>query len=197
MVLLGADGGAGMDVVAVDDRRGAQKAVSHLLELGHRSIGFLDAARQLGNSEKFEGYERALKRHGIKVDPKLVVDPRGHGETSGYEAMPELMSGRKRPTALFCPTDNLALGALAWCRDNGIAVPHEFSIVGYDNIEAARFADVPLTTINYAADAVSDRAIERLLSLVSNDAQAAKVTLIDPELVVRKSSAEPPRGKSR
>lgn len=191
VVLLGADGGAGMDVVAVDDRRGAYKAVSHLLGLGHRAIAFLDAAGPLGNSEKYEGYERAHRRRGVKVDPKRVIDPKGHGETAGYKAMPALMGGRTRPTALFCATDNLALGALAWCRSNGLRVPGDLAIVGYDNIEAAGFADVPLTTINYAADEVSDLAIERLLSLIANDSQPAKVTLVDPELVVRKSSGGP------
>ena len=177
--------------------------MTHLIELGHRAIAFLDAAGPLGNSEKYEGYERALKRHRIRVEPSLVLDPRGHGVTSGYSAMPVLMTGAKPPTALFCPTDNLALGALAWCREKGIRVPEDLAIVGCDNIEAAEFADIRLTTIDYATDKVSDLAIERLLSLVGDETQPAQVTLIDPDLVVRKSSGAalgsrpPPSGRRK
>jgi LacI family transcriptional regulator len=188
IVLLGADRDAGMDAVAIDERRGADKAVTHLIDLGHRAIAFLDAAGPLGNSEKFEGFERALKRRGLKVDAKLVLDPGGHGVTSGYHSMPALLSGPRKPTALFCPTDNLALGALAWCRDNGVRVPEDLAVVGCDNIEAAEFADVPLTTIDYATDKVSVLAIERLLSLVADAAQPARVMLVDPDLVIRGSS---------
>ena len=191
VVLLGADRDAGMDAVAIDERRGADKAVTHLIKLGHRVIAFLDAPGPLGNSEKYEGYERALKRYRIRVERSLVIDPSGHGVTSGYRTMPALMAGAKRPTALFCPTDNLALGALAWCRENDIRVPEDLAIVGCDNIEAAEFADIPLTTIDYATDKVSDLAIQRLLSLIGDESQPARVTLIDPDLVVRKSSGGP------
>jgi len=80
---------------------------------------------------------------------------------------------------------------MAWCRDNGVAVPGEMAFVGYDNTEAAEFAEIPLTTIDYAAEKVSELAIERLLSLIGNPDQAARVTLIEPELVVRRSSGGP------
>ena len=188
LVLLGPDRSAGLDVVAVDDRRGAFKAVDHLLKLGHVRIGFLDAAGPLGNSEKYEGYARALKSHGAPLDPTLVVDPGGHGAKSGYRTMPTLMRRPDPPTAIFAATDNLALGGLAWCREHGLRVPQDVAIVGYDNIEAAEFADVPLTTINYAADKVSDLAVERLLELIGSADRLPRVTLIEPDLVVRRSS---------
>ena len=188
VVLLGPDYDAGLDVVAIDDRRGAFKAVDHLLGLGHERIGFLDAAGPLGNTDKFEGYELALKGHWVPLEPRLVVDPGGHGAPSGYQGMAALMNKRLRPTAVFTATDNLAVGVLGWCRDHGLRVPEDMAIVGYDNIEAAAFTEVPLTTINYAADKVSEIAIERLLALIDDLAQPPTVTLIEPDLVVRRSS---------
>jgi LacI family transcriptional regulator len=195
VVLLGPDRDAGLDVVAVDDRRGAFKAVDHLLGLGHERIGFLDAAGPLGNTDKHEGYEQALRRHKVPLEPKLVVDPGGHGAPSGYAGMAALMKKRIRPTAVFTATDNLAIGVLAWCRDHGLRVPDDVSIVGYDNIEASEFAEIPLTTINYAADKVSEIAIERLLALIGNQAQTPTVTLIEPDLIIRRSSG-PVAGKA-
>lgn len=188
VVMLAPNRNAGVDVVAIDDRRGAFKAVDHLLSGGHKRVGFLDAAGPLGNSEKYEGYEQAMKRRGIKIDPRLVIDPNGHSVPSGYQAMSALMREKKPPTALFVANDNLAIGAMAWCRDHGVKVPDAMAVVGYDNIELAEFAEVPLTTINYAADKLSELAIERLLSLIDIRDQTARVTLIEPELIIRRSS---------
>ena len=189
VVALCDDREARIDAVAIDDRRGAFKAVSHLLELGHRRIAFLDAARRLGNSEKFEGYETALRSFGIAAEPELDLDPGGHGASDGYRTAPAVMALAPRPTALFAVTDNLAIGALSWFRQHGVSVPDDIAIVGYDNVEAAQHVEVPLTTIHYAADRLSDLAVARLLDLIATPSpeRRPEVTLIEPELIVRES----------
>ena len=187
IVLLGAERRAGLDIVAVDDRQGAFKAVNHLASLGHKQIAFFDAGVNLGNREKYEGYLQALAAHKIKPNDALSPDPGGHGARSGFEAMEKLMRRRPRPTALFTPNDDLALGAMAWCRDHGVDVPADLAVVGYDNIELAPFAWPPLTTINYDTDVVSAAAIDRLLALAENPNRKSQVTLIEPELIVRES----------
>ena len=189
IVLLVADPAAEIDVVSVDDRRGAFKAVTHLLDLGHRRIAMLDPSVQLGNSEKSDGYETALASQGVAVAPSLIVDPGGHDAAAGYGGMTDVMKPGRRPTALFAANDRLAIGALRWCREHGIKVPDDLAIVGYDDIEAAAFADVPLTTTHYAVDEVADQAVKRLLTLVEQaDAlPEPQVVLIEPELVVRQS----------
>lgn len=180
---------AGVDVVAIDDRNGAYKAVRHLVSRGHRRIAMLDAAQLLGNTEKHDGALRALAEAGLPADSLIVVDPKGHSATDGYHAVPAAMKGKIPPTALFATTDSLAIGALHWCRENGIDVPGDLAIVGYDNTEAAEFCPVPMTSINYAADDVSRHAVDRLLSLMGQTTQPAPlVTLIDPEIVVRNST---------
>jgi LacI family transcriptional regulator len=194
IVLLVADPDAGIDVVGIDDRRGAYKAVRHLIGLGHRDIAILDAARALGNREKYDGYASALSEAGIGLDQHLVIDPRGHRATEGYGALGELMGRRKMPTAIFASNDSLAIGALRWCRDNGVGVPDDLALVGYDDIEASAYIEIPLTTVHYAADVVSDLAVKRLLALITapDHLPEPEVTLIEPELVVRASCGARP-----
>jgi len=189
IVLLVAPPGAAIDVVSVDDRRGAEIAVAHLVGLGHRRVAFIDAASALGNREKYEGYEAALRRGGIAIDPQRIVDSRGHGATEGYKATGELMRAKPRPTGLFASNDLLAIGALRWCQDHGVRVPEDLAIVGHDDIQASDFVAVPLTTVHYDADEVSRLAVARLLTLINatDHLPPPEVTLIEPQLVIRQS----------
>jgi LacI family transcriptional regulator len=187
VVLLVGDPDAGLDVVSVNDRAGGYRAVRHLLELGHRRIAVLDPALSLGNSEKSEGCRRAFDEFGVDIDPSLIFDPRGHTATVAYQAMPEVMA--RRPTAVFASNDRLAIGSMAWCLENGIDVPRDIAIVGYDDIEAASYCAVPLTTMRYGVEEVADRAVRRLLQLVgaSDSLPSPEVLLIEPQIVVRQS----------
>jgi LacI family transcriptional regulator len=181
---------AGIDVVGVDDRSGAQRATRHLIELGHKRIGFLDPWHSVGNDEKREGYGQALSAAGLPFDATLVVETSGHYATHGYYAMDELMSVARPPTAVFAHNDSLALGALRWCHKHSRRVPQDVAIMGYDNIEYAEFAEPPLSTMNYAVDVVSRMAVDRIMRLIAagDDWPEPRVTLIDPELVVRGST---------
>lgn len=191
VVLLIGGPDVGIDVVSVDDRSGAYRAVKHLIDLGHRRIGLLNPqSKTSGNSEKFEGYQRALTEAGIALDPALVVPTDGHYATHGFYAFDNLMSGKNPPTAVFCHNDSLAVGALRWCHRNGRRVPQDIAIMGYDNIEFTEFAEPPISTMNYAVDVVSRTAVDRLMRLITAgaDAPEPRITLIDPELVVRGST---------
>src|SRR5690606_6282888 len=131
----------------------------HLIEIGHARIGIIDTASPLGNLEKREGYMLALADRGIAFDPDLSVDPRGHSAASGYWAMDQLMSRKAPPSAVFAANDSLALGALRWCLKHQRRVPQDVAIIGFDNIEYAEYASVPLSSVNYAADVVSRLAV--------------------------------------
>ena len=190
VVLLIAGPDVGIDVVSVDDRAGAYRAVKHLIGLGHKRIGILNPWASTHNNEKFEGYQRALNEAGIAFDPALSIATNGHYATHGYQALDNLMSIRKPPTAVFCHNDSLAVGALRWCHRNGRKVPDDVAIMGYDNIEFTEFAEPPISTMNYAVDVVSRMAVDRLMRLITAgaDAPEPRTTLIDPELVVRGST---------
>lgn len=190
IVLLIAGQDIGIDVVSVDDRSGAWRAVKHLIDLGHRRIGLLNPQSTTGNSEKYEGYQRALTEAGIALDPELIVATNGHYATHGYYALDNLMSVRNPPTAIFTHNDSLAFGALRWCHRHGKRVPQDLAIMGYDNVELTEFAEPPISTMNYAGDVVSRTAVDRLMRLIAagSEPPEPRVTLIDPELVVRGST---------
>lgn len=191
VVLLVGDPDAGIDVVSMDTRQGSYKAVHHLLARGHRRIGLIDGGQQRGNLEKRDGYLRALREAGIAPDDVLQAVPGVHSVVAGYEAMGDLMARNSGMTAVLAATDSMALGALRWAQQHSLRVPEDIAIVGFDNIEFAEHAATPITTVDYAVDRVTDLAVERLLGLVksSDGLPEATVTLIEPEIIVRESSA--------
>jgi LacI family transcriptional regulator len=190
VVLLVADPDAGIDAVCIDDRRGAYKAVRHLIDVGHRNIGIIDSAIPLGNLEKMQGYQQALREAGIDYDQGFTIDPHGHSAERGYWAMDAMMTAERRPSAIFAATDSLAIGALRWCQTHHIRVPDDMAIVGFDNIEYAEYAAVPLSTVNYAVEVVTRMAVDRLMRLISagETLPEPRVTQIDPDLIIRESS---------
>ena len=100
------------------------------------------------------------------------------------------MSVADRPTGVFAANDSLAIGALRWCQKNGVNVPRDVAIIGFDNIEFAEHAATPISSVNYAVDIVTELAVERLMRLVAaKDALPdPRVTMIEPDLVIREST---------
>lgn len=182
--------GSGLDTVTIDDKAGAYKAVRHLCAAGHRRIAMLDAGRALANFDKMRGARQAATEAGLGEDAIVMFEPAGHSPAHGYAAMEKIAASDPRPTALFASTDQLAIGALHWCREKGVAVPADIAIVGYDNTEISRYGALPLTTVNYAADEISRLGVDRILTRIEDfDAWGApQVELIEPELVVRDSA---------
>ncbi|WFE74775.1 LacI family DNA-binding transcriptional regulator [Roseinatronobacter sp. S2] len=192
VVLLVANGGAEIDAVGIDERKGSYKAVTHLIDVGHRAIALIDSANPLGNPEKREGYLLALDQAGIAFDPSLVSDPGGHSVARGFWAMDALMSRTNKPTAVFTANDALALGVLRWTKVHGLRVPEDLAIIGFDNIEYAEHATTPISSVNYDVALVTDLAVERLMNLIASPGAlpSPQMTLIDPDIVVRQSTAK-------
>ncbi len=194
-VLLAGDTGPGVDAVMLDDRVGARLAAEHLIALGHRRIALLDNAGTMGSLEKSQGYDLALQAAGIVPTPDLKLDPGGFGARYGYRSMQQIAAMDDMPTAVMA-NDLLALGILHWCRDHGVHVPDDMSIVGFDNLEMTSHVSPPLTTVNYAAEYLSQRAVELLLHRIGtpeHDIDDVRSELIRPDLVLRQSTAAPAR----
>ena len=194
VVMLAGGPGADVETVSFDACGGARMATEYLIGLGHRHIALIDNSAALGNREKLNGYMQALEAAQLPIDKSLLLDPLGFDAGHGYEAMERLMRGSSRFTAVLAANDMLAMGALHCCSANGMKVPEDISVVGFDNIELSAHSIPPLTTINYAADELSRRAVERLLRLVEqDDAEEAEpqVELVAPRLVIRASTARP------
>ena len=189
VVLLAGEADAPLDLVAVDNLQGAYKAVKHFLTLGHTKIAFLNGGRRVGNDQKYRGYIRALEQYGVIFNATHVVTPEGFSYRHGYEAVQGLFQQKPFPTALLASTDQLALGAIRWCKEQSIAVPGQLAVIGFDDTEASRFAEPPLSSVAYAAEQVSSQAIQRLMLLINAKgkslASGMEKVVIEPEIMMR------------
>jgi LacI family transcriptional regulator len=186
-------GTPGPPTVDSDNLNGARLAVDHLLALGHRRIGFLAGRPDLESARLREvGYRQAISAAGLTVDPDLIRV--GSYELEGSEgAARELLTMEDRPTAIFAANDLMALETLVVAGELGLRVPHDLSIVGFDNIPETVMSNPPLTTINQPIQEMGGRSIEMLIQLMdaADESPDLHVTL-PTQLVVRQSTAVPP-----
>jgi DNA-binding LacI/PurR family transcriptional regulator len=178
--------------VSVDDRKGAQFAVEHLLRLGHCSIGYLGVeSRPKSNQQRLEGYQQALAGAGVSYLDTLVEiapsigTPHEEDLAAGQALLSRLLD--VGVTAIFCYNDMVAIGVLNACRERGIAVPEELSIVGYDDIKIAGYVSPPLTTIHQPKEELGRIAMQMLLDLL--DSRPVQNHVLSPTLVPRASTA--------
>ncbi len=173
--------------VDVDNKAGAYQAVTHLLGLGHRRIGFISNAplSYSGVVDRFVGYQQALTEHDLPIEDELVGIADFLPET-GQAAMEQLLDLPTPPTALFAAGDVVAIGAMSAVHGRGLRVPEDVAVVGFDDIFLASHAHPPLTTVRVPAYGLGWTAAEVLVSLIEGDEDVASVTL-DTELVIRKS----------
>ena len=178
--------------VAVDDVLGGTLAAEHLLGLGHGSIAFVGGPATLGKvRERAQGARHALAAHG--VDPQRLVEiPTAALTVAEGRSAGQRLAGlprSARPTAAFCANDLLALGLLQQCVALGIRVPQELAIVGYDDIDFAAAAAVPLTSIRQPRHELGGAAARLLLEeATAEDGHEHERVLFTPELIVRGST---------
>ncbi|MBN1992325.1 MAG: LacI family DNA-binding transcriptional regulator [Anaerolineae bacterium] len=173
--------------VAVDDRQGAQLAVEHLLALGHRRIGYIGTVRRPRSSQRrLDGYRQALDKAGIRSEAALISPILSADDwQQGQEALAHLLAAKA--TAVFCYNDLMAIALLTACRQRKLAVPAELSVVGFDDIEPARYITPALTTVNQPRFKLGQLAMRMTLDLL--DEQAGQNQLLSCALVVRESTA--------
>lgn len=185
----------GLDAFWWDDRSGSHMATSYLIDLGHRRIGLITAQTWSTTAgPRLEGYKAALEEAGIPFDPALVAAGEttkhaGYSEEAGAEAMEELMSLDDRPTAVFAASDVQAYGAWSYARDNGLSVPRDVSIVGYDDLKMSRFLD--LTAVTQGMHQAGILATERLLTRLRGAREERLDMELPLSLAVRGSSGPP------
>ncbi len=175
--------------VMVDAAEGGRRATAHLLDLGHRRIGYLSGPpSSSSNAGRLRGYTRALEARGIPFSQELVAGGAASID-AGRKATEALMAiGRRPPTALFAFDDLMAVGALEELRRQGRRVPQDVAVVGFDDIEMAAFVDPPLTTVAQPKADMGRLAAARLLEMIEGTpATGPRVVTLTPELVVRRS----------
>ncbi len=183
--------------VSFDNYKAARTAVEHLVSLGHRRIGLICGRTDVNDRarDRRRGYEAVLRKYGIDVDARLIFE-RDFEFVEGRAAMNRLLSIDPRPTAAFCANDIQAIGALYECRESGIRVPEDLSIIGFDDLPIAQYTWPQLTTIRVPASEMGRRAAESLLTALKTGQPPLSVEL-PTDLIIRGSTAAPQATKGR
>ena len=177
--------------VAVNDILGGELAIAHLLELGHDRIAYVGGPNTIGQViDRRDGARRALRKAGIPPENLIELTTGALTVAEGRGAGQRLagLPAARRPTAAFCANDLLALGLLQQCVSLGLRVPEDLAIVGYDDIEFAAAAAVPLTSVRQPRQLLGRTAAELLLDESSNPDHEHQRVTFTPELVVRTST---------
>ena len=182
----------GRSWIGIDDERAAQQAVGHLLRIGHRDVAMIQATDDEGthwatDQARIRGFHHQIRQADL-ADPTVVTVP--WGIDGGAHGMEVLLSGPRLPTAVFCHSDEIALGALRTLRKSGIAVPQQISVIGVDDHPSAELSE--LTTVAQPVREQGRIAARRVLGELDEDTAAAPgATTLPTRLVIRGSTAPP------
>lgn len=178
-----------MPTVALDNVGAAQALTEHLLSLGHQRIGVISGP---GGSPltaaRLEGHTRTLENAGIRFDPSLVSEG-DYSLACGAKAADALLSHTKRPSALLCFNDEMAIGAIHQIKKHGLSVPGDISVTGFDDLSFAAYTDPPLTTISQPTEAFGTGAVSLLFGIMDGGDMGPRHRTLPYRLMVRGSTA--------
>jgi LacI family transcriptional regulator len=171
---------------------GADQAMQHLLELGHRRIAHIAGPRGwVATEDRRRGYHAALAAAGILPDPALTVETTPE-IAHGQDAAGHLLNLPDPPTAIFCFNDNNAIGAIQAARARGLRVPEDLSVVGFDDVEGATIVTPKLTTVRQPLAEMGRTGVSLLMRLLAGERFETLHVELATRLVVRESTAPPP-----
>ncbi|RKX41222.1 MAG: LacI family transcriptional regulator [Thermotogae bacterium] len=177
-----------LSAVWVDNVTAFIRATEHLIETGHRRIGFVAGSLNVANSrDRLKGYLLALENNGIEKDDSLIYE----GDfmiSSGYKAAEYLLSLENPPTAILCSNDLMAIGVLRYLHDKGIKVPEQISVVGCDDIDVTASLYPPLTTVKQPIYEMGEIAAKMMLKYIKTG-KLPPNSILHADLVIRDSTA--------
>jgi LacI family transcriptional regulator len=184
----------GVTNIVLNHRRAAKLALEYLVEQGHKQIAFIKGQVFSSDTEvRWRTIQDAARSLKLAIRPSLVAQLEGDSPSPelGYVATRQLLSAREPFTALFAFNDISAIGAIRALREDGRRVPEDVSVIGFDDVFAAAFHNPSLTTIRQPLWLMGKLAAECLLRRIANGPNAPypKVETVEPELVIRESSA--------
>jgi DNA-binding LacI/PurR family transcriptional regulator len=180
-----------VDSVTNDDQAGARLAVEHLASLGHRRIAHIDGGAGAGAAARRTGFLGTMRGLGLRSQARVV--PGAYTEEGGAAGVAAVLRSGTRPTAIFAANDIAAVGALQALEEHGLKVPDEVSLVGYDNTSLAALGHIGLTTIDQPRREMGAKAIRLLLERIAGERHRARHVVVQPGLVVRRTTASPAR----
>jgi DNA-binding LacI/PurR family transcriptional regulator len=184
----------GVTNILLDHHHAARVALQHLVELGHKRIAFMKGASFSSDSEsRWNAICEVAQDLKIKIEPDLTVQIDINDPTPqlGYPFAKQLLQRNVPFTALFAYNDLSALGAIRAFQEEGLRVPHDISIVGFDDIQGAAYNTPSLTTVRQPLTRMGAIAAQTLLERIENNKDEPREIAIEPELVIRESTARP------
>jgi DNA-binding LacI/PurR family transcriptional regulator len=176
-----------VDVVKVDNFQGAFEAIEHLIKAGHKRIAHITGNRLIPTTlERLAGYEAALKKHGIFIDPEIIRS-RESDYKSGVELTAELLDLPNPPKAVFTANNLLTLGALETINQRGLKIPEDIAIVGFDDMYWAMSLNPPLTAVRQSGFEIGRLAFELLIKRIADPDRSNVNIVLKTELMVRES----------
>lgn len=184
----------GVSSAHIDNERAAAEAIDHLYGLGHSRVGVITGPLVSPLSrDRLAGVQNAAVRRGLMGE--LAVATGDFSLEAGARQAAALLERTPAPTAIFCFSDEMAMGALQAIRGRGLRCPQDISLVGFDDIRFAGFLDPPLTTMSQPMDRIGHEVVRLLLDILTGEVEATRHVTLPHRLVVRASTAPlaPPR----
>ncbi|MDU0355501.1 LacI family DNA-binding transcriptional regulator [Paraglaciecola aquimarina] len=181
--------------VAVDNVAAAKAAVNYLVSMGHRRIAAITGPKNIPSSNKrVRGYYEALEDAGIERDDRLLVVGR-YDVKSGVDCAEKLLQINERPTAVFCFNDDMAIGAMQHFQQQGLKIPDDISVMGFDDINYAEYVSPSLSTVHQPLQEIGEACINLLLKQLRGEEVPAGSRYLPYTLMIRNSTGVVPKQK--
>ena len=181
--------------IRIDNRAAAKTMVNYLISLGHKRIGVLSGLKDNPHAiDRLKGYKEALAEAGITFEKELIAEG-DFTMWSGLNAAFQFCNMKVRPTAIFSMNDEMAIGAMQTLKNQGIRIPEDMSITGFDDIAYAKYSDPSLTTISQPAEEMGKMAMDMLLKVIEGEPLGQRECVLPTEFIIRKSTGPAPEKK--
>jgi len=187
----------GISLLKVDYRHGIQQGVDHLAALGHRDVAFISGPKRLHSAQsRLVAFTRSIEECALELDPAWIVEG-DHTMEGGMAAMDQLLKAKQVPTAVMCSNDMTAIGVLHKLYREGLKVPDDLSVIGFDDIHIAQVTIPPLTTIQMSCFELARAAVTALRAHREEGLEPQRNYKIPTRLIVRESTGAPKKQKGR
>lgn len=186
----------GVNSITLNHLKGGYIATDHLIKLGHKKIACITGPKNLTDAEdRLLGYLKALEEAKIQKDFSLIKEGK-YDFGSGYEKTNDLVREGRKFSAIFACNDLMAYGAYKALKENGLRVPDDVSVMGYDDIYMSDIFEVPLTTIHQPVEELGVAATDKLIRMINKKEKETSKVIFEPELIIRNSTTHPKNEKT-
>lgn len=179
--------------VSIDNYLAALHTMEYLIGLGHQRIAMISSENQyISTSQRLQGYRHALEQHGLDLNPDYVrFASRDYSFKSGKLKARELIALDPRPTAIFCISDTLALGAVTSIKEMGLRVPEDMTVIGFDDVEHTTMLHPYITTVAQPCYELGRESFQLLYAQMAQEKEIPRQIILEHELIIRESSSPP------